>query len=80
MNEFEYILKVGRYNIDIVNKITEAYEGIGVVRTIDANEGIIKILTNEYFIADIEIMLDKISKYFNITIEIISKHKWLGEI
>ncbi|MDK9580643.1 DUF4911 domain-containing protein [Sneathia sanguinegens] len=35
MEEYEYILEVGRENIDIINKITEAYEGIGNVRTID---------------------------------------------
>lgn len=43
MTEYEYILRVGRENIDIVNKITEAYEGIGNVRTMDNVDGIVKI-------------------------------------
>lgn len=80
MIEYEYVIKVGRQNIDILNKITEAYEGLGVVRTLDTQKGIIKILTNEYFLTDVEAMLDKITVYFNIDIEIISKNIWQGVI
>lgn len=80
MNEYEYILKVGRENIDILNKITEAYEGIGNVRTLDSKEGIIKILTISYFLDDIDKMLEKIKRVYNIDIKIISKEEWQGVI
>lgn len=80
MIEYEYILKVGRENIDLLNKITEAYEGIGNVRTLDNKEGIIKILTISYFLSDVEQMIKKIEKVFGITIEIISKKEWQGVI
>lgn len=80
MIEYEYILKVGRENIDLLNKITEAYEGIGNVRTLDNKEGIIKILTISYFLYDVEQMIKKIEKVFGIKIEIISKKEWQGVI
>lgn len=80
MQEYEYILKVGRENIDMINKITEAYEGIGNVRTLDNREGIVKILTNSYFLEDVENMLSKINRIYNIDIKIISKREWQGVI
>ncbi|MDU4652260.1 DUF4911 domain-containing protein [Sneathia sanguinegens] len=80
MEEYEYILEVGRENIDIINKITEAYEGIGNVRTIDKKRGLIKILTISYFLDDLDEMLEKIKKKFNINIKIVSKEEWQGVI
>ena len=80
MSEYEYILQVGRENIDILNKITEAYEGIGNVRTLDSNKGIIKILNISYFLDDIDNMLDKIREIYNIDIKLISKEEWQGVI
>ncbi|WP_277284655.1 DUF4911 domain-containing protein [Sneathia sanguinegens] len=80
MEEYEYILEVGRENIDIINKITEAYEGIGNVRTIDKKKGLIKILTISYFLDDLDEMLEKIKKKFNINIKIVSKEEWQGVI
>lgn len=80
MEEYEYILEVGIENIDIINKITEAYEGIGNVRTIDKKRGLIKILTISYFLDDLDEMLEKIKKKFNINIKIVSKEEWQGVI
>lgn len=80
MIDYEYIIKVEKKDIDMLNKITEAYEGIGNVRTLDANKGLIKILTNKYFLEDVDLMLDRIRKIFKIKIDIISVKKWEGEI
>lgn len=80
MIDFEYIIEVGVKNIDLINKITEAYEGIGNVRTIDNSLGIIKILTNKYFVEDIDNMLEKINEHFGIDMRVISKNEWSGEI
>jgi len=80
MIDYEYIIEIGRENIDIVNKITEAYEGIGNVRTLDSKKGIVKILTNKYFLGDINNMFLKIKEVFNIDIKIISENEWQGVI
>lgn len=80
MIDYEYIIEIGRNNIDIVNKITEAYEGIGNVRTIDKNRGIIKLLTNTYFLEDIEKMLTRLKNDLDIEYIVISKGNWNGDI
>lgn len=80
MIDYEYIIEVGRENIDILNKITEAYEGIGNVRTIDNKKGIVKILTNTYFINDVLLMFEKIKKIYGIEIKILFENEWQGEI
>lgn len=80
MIDYEYIIEIGRENIDIVNKITEAYEGIGNVRTLYSKKGIVKILTNKYFLGDINNMFLKIEEVFNIDIKIISENEWQGVI
>lgn len=80
MNDYEFILKVGKANIDIINKIVEAYEGLGNVRTLDNTKGIIKILTLSKYEIDIETVLNKIKDCFKIDIEILSKGVWKGEI
>lgn len=78
MIDFEYTVKVNKQDIDILNKITEAYEGLANIRTIDAKEGIVKILTNSYFIKDVDMMIDKIERVFNIKISVLKKEEWKG--
>ncbi|VWL85320.1 DUF4911 domain-containing protein [Oceanivirga miroungae] len=80
MIDYEYIIKIDRKDIDIMNKITEAYEGIGNIRTLSASEGLVKILTNKYFLNDVDLMLEKIRKVFKINVEVLSIKKWEGEI
>jgi len=38
---YEFLIQSKRENIDFINKIVEAYEGAGVVRTLDPIKGII---------------------------------------
>ena len=46
MKSWEYIIQTRKEHIDFINKIVEAYDGLGNVRTLDNNEGLIKIITN----------------------------------
>ncbi len=49
MHSYEFYIQSEKKHIDFINKIIEAYEGIGVVRTLDAKEGRIKIIsTSDY--------------------------------
>lgn len=80
MIDYEYIIKVEKKDIDIMNKVIEAYEGIGNIRTISAEKGIVKILTNKYFLSDIDEALNKIKRIFKIDFEIISDNNWKGEV
>ena len=55
----------------------EAYEGVGNVRTLDNRNGLIKIITNSFFLDDIDNIIERLRKK-DIFIEIIEKREWLG--
>ena len=77
MKSWEYIIQTKKEHIDFINKIVEAYEGIGNVRTLDNQNGLIKILTNSYFIDEMDLVIEKLKKN-DIYIEILEKREWLG--
>ena len=54
MKSWEYIIQTKRENIDFINKIVEAYDGLGNVRTLDNKNGLIKIITNSYLPEDMD--------------------------
>ena len=77
MKSWEYIIQTKREHIDFINKIVEAYDGLGNVRTLDNKNGIIKIITNSYLLEDMDKVLKKLQKK-GIEIEIQDRREWLG--
>ena len=77
MKSWEYIIQTKKGHIDFINKIIEAYEGTGNVRTLDNNKGIIKIITNSYLIDEMDSIIKKL-KENKIEIVILEKREWLG--
>ena len=77
MKSWEYIIQTKREHIDFINKIVEAYEGAGNVRTLDNKNGLIKIITNSYFLNDMDNILERLREK-DVFIEIIEKREWLG--
>lgn len=77
MRSYEYILDIDKHDIDFINKIVEAYEGLAIVRTLDSKNGKIKILTNEYMKNDVDLLLKKFRKN-GIEFNIISQDFWKG--
>lgn len=77
MKSWEYIIQTKRENIDFINKIMEAYDGLGNVRTLDNKNGLIKIITNSYLLEDVDKVLKKLQKK-GIEIEIQDRREWLG--
>ncbi|BBM36187.1 hypothetical protein JCM16774_1119 [Pseudoleptotrichia goodfellowii] len=77
MKSWEYIIQTKREHIDFINKIVEAYEDVGNVRTLDNRNGLIKIITNSFFLDDIDNIIERLRKK-DIFIEIIEKREWLG--
>jgi len=43
LKSWEYIIQTKKEHIDFINKIVEAYEGAGNVRTLDNKNGLVKI-------------------------------------
>ena len=77
MKSWEYIIQTKKEHIDFINKIIEAYDGLGNVRTLDNNKGLIKIITNSYFVEDMDKAIERLRKK-DIYIEILEKREWLG--
>ncbi|MBQ3438210.1 MAG: DUF4911 domain-containing protein, partial [Fusobacterium sp.] len=46
---YEFIVQSRREDIDFINKIVEAYEGAGVVRTLDPIKGLISVISTDDF-------------------------------
>ena len=77
MKSWEYIIQTKKEHIDFINKIVEAYEGVGNVRTLDNQDGLIKIITNSYLIDEMESIIKKLREK-KIKIDILEKREWLG--
>lgn len=77
MKSWEYIIQTKKENIDFINKIVEAYDGIGNVRTLDNKNGLIKIITNSFFLDDMDKVLVKLKEH-NVFIKVVEKREWLG--
>ena len=77
MKSWEYIIQTKKEHIDFINKIVEAYEGAGNVRTLDNKNGLVKIITDSYFLNDMDNILKRLREK-DIFIEIIEKREWLG--
>ena len=77
MKSWEYIIQTKKAIINYINKIIEAQEGMANVRTLNSEEGLIKILTNNFFLEDVEAILEKLKKH-SIEIEILEKREWQG--
>ena len=77
MKSWEYIIQTKKEHIDFINKIVEAYEGVGNVRTLDNKNGLVKIITNSYFLNDMDNILERLREK-DVFIEVIEKREWLG--
>ncbi len=77
MKSWEYIIKTRKSDIDYINKIIEVHEGTANVRTLNSEEGMVKILTNEFFLNDVELILEKLKKH-GVELEILEKREWQG--
>ena len=77
IKSWEYIIQTKKEHIDFINKIIEAYDGLGNVRTIDNQNGLIKILTNSCLLDDMDNAIETLRKK-NIEIKVLEKREWLG--
>ena len=77
ITSWEYIIQTKKEYIDFINKVIEAYDGLGNVRTLDNQSGLIKILTNAYLLDDMDKAIETL-KQKNIEMEVLEKREWLG--
>lgn len=80
LSSYEFLIQSKKEDIDFINKIVEAYEGIGVVRTIDANKGVINIITTNDFKDFTKNVILDLNKNYGVTAVIIQENKWQGKL
>lgn len=76
---YEFIIESRREDIDFINKIIEAYEGAGVVRTLDPIKGIISVISTDDFKDFIRDILVDLGKKW-VKLEIIEEGTWKGKL
>lgn len=77
IGSYEFLIQSRREDIDFINKIIEAYEGIGVVRTISAEKGILNIITTYDFKDFLREVLEDLNKNW-VKAEVIEEKPWSG--
>ena len=74
---YEFLVQTRREDIDFINKIIEAYEGIGVVRTISAEKGLLNIITTYDFKDFLRDVLEDLNMKW-VKAEILEEKPWTG--
>lgn len=80
LGSYEFLIQSRKEDIDFINKILEAYEGFGVVRTVDAQKGIINIITTLDFKDETKKIIDNLASNYDIVAKIIEEGNWKGSL
>ena len=76
---YEFLIQSKKEDIDFINKIVEAYEGAGVVRTLDSTKGIISVIsTDDYKDVMREVLIDLGNRW--VDLKIIEEGAWKGTL
>ncbi len=76
---YEFLIQSKKEDIDFINKIVEAYEGAGVVRTLDSTNGIISVIsTDDYKDMMREVLIDLGNRW--VDLKIIEEGAWKGTL
>jgi transcriptional regulatory protein LevR len=77
MKSYEFFIQTERKHIDFINKVMEAYEGLGIVRTLDPKLGKIKIISTEFYADDVREVVEDLDKR-GIYAKIVEEGPWKG--
>lgn len=80
VSSYEFIIQSRKEDIDFINKIIEAYEGIGVVRTVDANNGVLNIISTIDFKDFVKSIIGDLDENYGIEAKIIEEGAWKGSL
>ena len=79
MDSYEFKIKTKREDIDFINKIMEAYEGVGIVRTKNADEGDLTIVSTTDFKDDVRMIVEDLNRKW-VKAELDWERPWSGEL
>ena len=78
LSSYEFLIQSRKEDIDFINKIIEAYEGIGVVRTVDANAGILNVISTDDFKDFVRTIIEDLDKNYGVVAKITEEGAWKG--
>lgn len=79
LGSYEFLIQSRKEDIDFINKVVEAYEGAGVVRTVDPQKGLINIITTYDFKDFVKFVIEDLRNY-DVVAEIIEEGAWKGSL
>lgn len=79
MKSYEFIVQSTREDIDFINKIVEAYEGLGVVRTLDPIKGLISIISTDDFKDVMKDIIEDLGRKW-VKASIVHEGAWSGKL
>ena len=79
MKSYEFYIQTEKRHIDFINKIMEAYEGLGVVRTLDPKNGLIKIISIDIYRELVQKIVEDLDSK-GISAKITKQGTWEGEL
>ena len=79
LGSYEFLIQSRKEDIDFINKVVEAYEGAGVVRTVYPQKGLINIITTYDFKDFVKFVIEDLRKY-DVIAEIIEEGAWKGSL
>lgn len=78
LSSYEFLIQSRKEDIDFINKVIEAYEGIGVVRTVDANAGILNVISTDDFKDFVRTIIEDLDKNYGVVAKITEEGAWKG--
>ena len=80
LSSYEFLIQSRKEDIDFINKVIEAYEGIGVVRTVDANAGILNVISTDDFKDFVRTIIEDLDKNYGVVAKITEEGAWKGSL
>ena len=81
LSSYEFLIQSRKEDRTVcIRKVIEAYEGIGVVRTVDANAGIVNVISTDDFKDFVRTIIEDLDKNYGVEAKITEEGPWKGSL
>lgn len=68
MDTIRILARIAKKEIVYVNSLIEAYEGMAVMRTVNAERGLVEFQVSPHYLDDMQLLLKALSREISITL------------
>lgn len=68
MDTIRILARIAKKEIIYVNSLMEAYEGMAVMRTVNAERGLVEFQVSPHYLDDMQLLLKALSREISITL------------